>query len=332
VNDERNRNNVIHVSFGRDGSHRVEKSDAATQPTNESLEEHADDPLADLYDPDEVARFFGVSPKRLRAWEKKGLSTPSVERGSRRFYTFRDLVGTRAMKGLLDSGIPEKKVQRAVEGLRRTLPKVSRPLNELRVMADGASLVVVDEHGSFEPTTGQQVLDFSVDRLREDVVRVLRRPLDPALRRSAYEHYLEGCRYDEDPQTMERAAEAYLSALRLDPALSCAITNLGNLRYRQQRVDEAERLYRSAVAIDSEQPEAHYNLGFLELERDRPTVALPHLERAVELDPAFADAHFNLATAYEALGRAGDARRHYAQYLELEPTGAWSDSARERIG
>lgn len=328
MKDDRRSSNVIHVAFGRDGSHRVAPQAAAPVP---EPEEHPDDPLADLYDPTEVARFFGVPVRRLRTWEKKGLCAPSVERGSRRFYTFRDLVGMRAMKGLLDSGIAEAKVQRAVDGLRRTLPKVARPLNELRVMADGASLVVVDEHGSFEPTTGQQVLDFSVDRLREDVVRVLRRPLDPASRRSAYEHYLEGCRFDEEPQTMERAADAYMAALRLDPALSCAITNLGNLRYRQERFEEAERLYRSAVAIDSEQPEAHYNLGFLELERDRPSVAFPYLERAVELDPGFADAHFNLASAYEATDRTDDAKRHFRLYLELEPTGTWADTAREKL-
>lgn len=324
------RNNVIHVAFGRDGSHRkVTEPDEAESPTQAPT--HSEDPLADLYDPDEVARFFGVTLRRLRTWEKKGLCTPSVERGSRRFYTFRDLVGMRAMKGLLDSGIPEKSVQRAVEGLRRTLPKVARPLNELRVIADGVSLVVVDEHGRFEPTTGQQVLDFSVDRLREDVVRVLRRPLDAAARRSAYEHYLEGCRYDEDPQTMERAAEAYLAALRLDPALSCAITNLGNLRYRQRRVDEAERLYRSAIAIDADQPEAHYNLGFIELERDRPNEALPFLSAALALDPTFADAHFNLASAYDAVGRVDEARLHYEHYLSLEPTGAWAEQAREKL-
>lgn len=327
MNDERD--NVIHVAFGRDGSHRrlLEK-----KPEPESIAPPlVEDPLADLYAPDEVARFFGIEPKRLRAWEKRGLVEASVKRGSRRFYTFRDLVGIRAVKGLLESGVAERSVQRAVDALRRSLPRVTRPLNELRVLADGTSIVVVDEHGKFEPQTGQQVLEFSVDRLREDVVRVLRRPLDAEARKTAYEHYLEGCRYDEDPQTMERAAEAYMAALRLDPALSCAITNLGNLRYRQSRFDEAEKLYRSAIAVDVEQPEAHYNLGFLELERDRPDRALPHLERAVELDPGFADAHFNLASAYDSIGRSDAARPHFRAYLELEPTGSWAAQAKIRL-
>lgn len=339
------RTNVIHVTFGRDGSHRIEPpavEPAASKPTatpgtaaevarSTAQPTPVDDPLADLYDPEEVARFFGISVKRLRAWQKRGLAEPSVERGSRRFYTFRDLVGLRAVKGLLESGVPEKTVQRSVEALRKMLPRVSRPLTELRVQADGGSLVVIDDRGSYEPSTGQQVLDFSVDALRDDVVRVLRRPVDAEARKSAYEHYLEGCRYDEDPQTMERAAEAYVAAIRLDPALSCAITNLGNLRYRQSRIEDAERLYHNAIAIDDEQPEAHYNLGFIELERGNAKLAVSRLERALELDPTFADAHFNLASAYEAVGRGRESIPHWDWYLELEPEGTWASLARTRL-
>lgn len=327
------RTNVIHVTFGRDGSHRIEKPALPEEPpiVADDASVSTDDPLSDLYDPDEVARFFGVTRQRLRAWRKRGLAEPSVERGSRSFYTFRDLVGLRAVKGLLESGVPEKTVQRAVDALRKTLPRVSRPLTELRVQADGSSLVVVDDRGTFEPSTGQQLLDFSVDTLREDVVRMLRRPADSDSRKSAYEHYLEGCRYDEDPQTMDRAAEAYVAALRLDPALSCAVTNLGNLRYRQSRYDEAERLYRNAIAIDHEQPEAHYNLGFIELERDKPALAIDHFLRALSLDPSFADAHYNLASAYEAVGRGRESLPHWTWYLDLEPEGTWASTARARL-
>lgn len=325
--------NVIHVAFGRDGSHRRLKAPPHPEapPGDTTQAPRVDDPLADLYDARDVARFFGFEERKLASFEKKGLVEPTVRREGRRYYTFRDLVALRALRGLLDSGVPMRSVVKALAKLRASLPRATRPLHELRVVADGPNVVVIDERGTFEPTTGQMVLDFSVEELQRDVVRVLRRPLDADTRRSAYEHYLEGCRLDEDPKTMEQAASAYLAALRLDPGLSSAITNLGNLRFRQQRLEDAERLYRSALAIDGEQPEAHYNLGFLELERDRPERAVPHLDRALELDPAFADAHFNLATALEALGRAEAAREHFRTYLALEPEGAWATIARSRL-
>ena len=83
---------------------------------------------------------------------------------------------------------------------------MTRPLAELRVVADGHSVVVRGDDGSFEPLTGQLVLDFDVRALRDDVVRVLRAgEPPPGQRRTAYAHYLEGCRLDEEEVTFDRA-------------------------------------------------------------------------------------------------------------------------------
>ena len=104
------------------------------------------------------------------------------------------------------------------------------------------------------------------------------------------------------------AEDCYRRALQLDPTLSNALTNLGNIRFRQGQVDDAEQLYLQALEVDASQPEAHYNLGFLAYERGEPSVAIPHFERALVEDPSFADAHFNLAMALEELGAADRAR------------------------
>ena len=63
---------------------------------------------------------------------------------------------------------------RAVAALQRSLPKVTRPLAELRIVSDGQRVVVRSQEGSYEPLTGQMLLDFEVKTLRDDVVRVLR--------------------------------------------------------------------------------------------------------------------------------------------------------------
>jgi tetratricopeptide (TPR) repeat protein len=194
-------------------------------------------------------------------------------------------------------------------------------------------VLVRDRDGAFEPTTGQLVLDFRVDALRDDVVRVLHaNQPDPQKRRSAYEHYLEGCRLDEDESTLDRAEEAYRRALQLDPSLANAITNLGNVRFRRGLVDEAVDLYRQALRIDPAQPEAAYNLGFLAYERAEVDDAVRWFEQALEHDPSFADAHFNLAMAYQEQGRVPEARPHWQAYLRLEPKSPWADIARRHLG
>ncbi len=336
MNDEHD--NVIHLSFRGDGTverikppkappAEVEADDRTGTPRPERR-----DPLADLYSRREVARLFGLTEGRLRYWERTGFLAPSAGEGSRRFYTFQDLIGVRAAKGLLDRGVPLKEVRRSVEALRAALPKCVRPLTELRVTSEGGSLLVRDEAGMYEPATGQRVLEFRVETLKDDVVRVLRTKPRPEDQASAYELYLEGCRLDEDEATYERAEEAYERAVALDPSLSNALTNLGNLCYRRGQVERAEGYYKRALVVDADQPEAHYNLGFLHLERGEPRRAAECFGQAIERDPAFADAHFNLAMAYEELGEHGRARSHWESYLALEPKGPWAEIARRHLG
>lgn len=331
------RENVIHVRFGRDGGSRVQPPPAQAEIREEEQTTargrgRREDPLADLYSVSEVARVFGIKRSRLRSWDRSGFIQPSGRSGRRRYYTFQDLIGLRVAKGLLDEGVPLRRVRKSVEALRGSLPRVVRPLNELRVVADGQTVLVRGEEGTFEPTTGQLVLDFEVSSLRDDVVRVLKNhPRSGEQRQKAYELYLEGCRLDEDETTIDRAEDCYQRALALDPSLSNALTNLGNIRFRRGSVEEALALYEKALSVDPAQPEAHYNLGFLFFETGEPMQAAESFEKALAHDPAFADAHFNLAMAYEEIGRFVEARQHWETYLKLDPTGPWAEIARRHL-
>lgn len=325
--------NVIHVFFGGDGSYRVEMPEPEPEPDPEtkSTPSASDDPLADVYSRREVAELFDIPEGRLRYWMQTDFIVPSAKRGRRRVYTFQDLIGVRVAKGLLDQGVPQLEVRRSVAAIRDALPKVVRPLSELRVVAEGSAMLVRDEKGAYEPSTGQQMLDFSVDSLRNDVVRVLRAEPTDRDRTEAYARYLEGCRLDEEEATYGDAERAYQDAIRIDPSLTNALTNLGNLQYRQGREERALQLYRRALALDPEQPEALYNLGFIALDHGDAAGSVRYFERALDVDPAFADAHFNLALALETLDKAARARRHWQVYLELEPVGDWAEVAKRHL-
>ena len=326
MSENSDRDNVIRVGFGADGklTRAVNPEPAPSQPAPPRT-----DPRDGLYTVAEVARLFGFKPSRLRYWHRSGLLGPSARLRGRNYYTFQDLVSVRAAKGLLDQGVPLQQVRRSVDSMRKAFPHTTRPLSELRVMADGRAVLVQDDAGAYDPETGQTVLDFSVDTLESDVVRLLHFDHDDRAR--AYEHYLEGCRYDENERTFDEAEEAYKKALSLDPTLSNALTNLGNLEYRRDQIAEAEQYYRRALACDPEQPEALYNLGFLCFERNEVDSAILLFGQALESDPSFADAHFNLAMALEERGDGVSARPHWQQYLELEPEGSWADIAHKHL-
>jgi tetratricopeptide (TPR) repeat protein len=209
---------------------------------------------------------------------------------------------------------------------------VTRPLAELRVVSDGRKVVVRGHDGtSFEPLTGQMVLDFDVKTLRDDVVRVLRPTAGRERARTAYELYLKASQLDEDPATLGEAATLYERAVQLDPWLAIAYTNLGNIRFRSNDPEGAEVLYRKALDVDPHQPEAQYNLGYVMLERGLPEAAVPLFEGALASDPKFSDAYFNLAMALEQIGEATRAQTYWKDYIALEPSGTWTEIARRHL-
>jgi len=274
--------------------------------------------MSELYPIERVARIFGIPVTRLRSWDRSGFVKPSGADGRRRMYTFGDLVAIRAVRDLLASGVPLRRVRTGLAALR-----ASRG----RIRSDGRRLVVHDGVTTFEPDTGQVVLDFDARAVSQDVVRALA-PKGP---KTAQEWYLLGCRLDEEDKSLDQAEAAYKKAIELDPDLSHALTNLGNLRYRAGATEEAESLYERALARDPAQPEAHYNLGFLAYESGRPADAVPRFRRALALDPGFADAHFNLALALSEIGRGTEARVHWRRYIEIDPEGPWADIARRHL-
>jgi tetratricopeptide (TPR) repeat protein len=324
---------VIHVAFGPGGG-RIENARVearATPAPSTPPAPNTGEPALDLFSPREVAKLLGLSVARLRTLDKSQVVSPSAMRNGRRAYTFQDLIALRATHGLLTQKVRLKDVVQAIGALRRALPRVTRPLQELRIVSDGRKVVVQSDGSLYEPVSGQMVLDFRVDHLRDDIVRVLRSETTGREARSAYDLYMRASALDEDPASFDEAEALYKRATELDPNLAIAYTNLGNIRFRRGDEPGAEQLYRRALEIDDGQPEAHYNLGYVMLERGYASRAVTYFEAAIKADPRFADAHFNLAMAYEALSDKARARVHWKRYLELEPTGTWADIARDHL-
>lgn len=320
---------IIHVDFKR--------GDRVAPPPPAPPRDHPEDsagasrePLTDVFSGREVAKLLGLSEGRLRSLDRASIVSPTGSRRGKRAYTFQDLIALRATHGLLVSRIRIRDVALAIGALKKTLPRVTRPLQELRIVSDGRRMVVRASEGTFEPLTGQLVLDFDVTTLRDDVVRVLR-PASANSGRTAYELYTRASAKDEDPATYDEAEALYHEAIRLDPHMAIAYTNLGNVRFRRGDEEGALLLYARALDIDPHQPEAHYNVGYVALEHGNAKKAVHHFEKALHADNRFADAHFNLAMALERLRETDRARVHWRDYLTLEPSGTWAEIARQHL-
>ncbi|MCX5893339.1 MAG: MerR family transcriptional regulator, partial [Deltaproteobacteria bacterium] len=94
-----------------------------------------------------VIALTGVSGRQIEHWATTGVVRPSIPaagKGTRRGYSFRDLVALRVAKRLKDEGISLQKISKTLAFLRKNFPDVKEPLAELRFLTDGATIFVMD--------------------------------------------------------------------------------------------------------------------------------------------------------------------------------------------
>lgn len=94
-----------------------------------------------------VVALTGVSGRQVEYWALTGVVKPSVPaagKGTRRGYSFKDLVGLKVAKRLKDEGISLQKIRKALVWLRRHFPDLKQPFAELRFLTDGETVFLVD--------------------------------------------------------------------------------------------------------------------------------------------------------------------------------------------
>jgi tetratricopeptide (TPR) repeat protein len=283
-----------------------------------------------VYTSRDVAQIVGISESRVRYWAQTGVVGPSERANGRTVYTFQDLVGVKTAKELLDKGLTLQRARKNLDALRAQWPAArsgERPLSSLRIRSDGERLVVSDGSATFEPLSGQLVMDFALEELTGQLAELgapEAQPAEPAKvarADSAWAWFVEAgaCESREED---DAALIAYQKALEGDPALAAAHTNLGNLLYRRGERGEARSHYEQALALDPEQPEARYNLANLLDDVGDADGARAEWTRVVASCPEFADAYYNLAVGCARLGDADAARHHLRRYLALVPDDA----------
>ena len=276
----------------------------------------------DRFSPENVQRILGLTARQLDYWDRLRLVSPQKEQETR-FYDFRDLIGLRTVKQLVEEGVPASRLRRALAALREKLVQVQAPLTELRILSDGKD-VLVERHGArLEPLSGQFVLNFETRDLGEKVHVIAERNAD--------EWLALALEYEADKKTRTEAMDAYDRALRVDPAKIDALLNCGTLHYEDGNFEKASEYFGRAISVQPDSALAHFNLGSVLEEVGDLDAARKHLRQAVRLDPNYPDARYNLAYVCEKLGAFAEAREHWQAYLKLDPAGPWSNYARQRL-
>jgi len=118
-----------------------------------------------------VKEIAGVSRMQLQHWDRTGIVRPSIKigagKGSRREYSFKDLVQLKVAKRLREEGISLQKIRKALEFLRKNFPDVKAPLAELRFLTNGVDLFVLTDRTEviLDALKGQLVFSFALGEL-----------------------------------------------------------------------------------------------------------------------------------------------------------------------
>jgi tetratricopeptide (TPR) repeat protein len=298
--------------------------------------------MIELYSIRDVARILALQESRLRYWMQVGFVGPTVRKGGRFYYTFHDLVAVKAAKDLLAADIPLQRVRKALDSLKKALPNDTHPASRLRVCSDGNTIVALADDIAFQPISGQVVMAFNVPSFGEHIAEVLAMPrVDPSAPHeitdspteancgtTAYRMFVEACAAEDRGET-QLAEHLFRQAIDLEPNMAAALTNLGNLVYRQGEVEEARSLYERALEHDPTQPEARYTLANTLEDLGEIELAVAELRKVCAAAPDFADAHYNLGLMLAQLGGTAQARQHLERYLELDAQSDWATHARE---
>ncbi|HTV53698.1 MAG TPA: tetratricopeptide repeat protein [Terriglobia bacterium] len=278
--------------------------------------------MSGRFDSQEVQRILGLTRKQLDSWDRQGLVSPRKE-GRTRFYDFKDLIGLRTVKQLVETGVPANRLRRALLALRKNLSGAGNSLAELRILSDGKDVIVESAGSRLEPLSGQFVLNFETREIGERVhVLTGDRPEEWIARASQYE---------TDARTRTQAIDAYQHVLAVDPDRIDALINCGILYYEDGSLEKALEYFRRALAFDAENALIHFNLGSVLEETGDLEAARQHLRQAVRLHPGYADAHYNLAFVCDKMSAYTEARQHWQTYVQLDPLSPWCHYARGRL-
>ncbi len=142
----------------------------------------------DTYDSKSASRIVGVSLRQLQYWDEQNFLRPSVKlaggRGTKRLYSFHDLVCLKVVKDLARYGFSLKKIRRCLRPLKEQTDPTTRPPESLRYLTDGEELFVItsDRQKILHAMERQFVLSLGIGSLVRELDGAVKRFGAPAVK------------------------------------------------------------------------------------------------------------------------------------------------------
>ena len=99
------------------------------------------------YDSKTASRIVGVSLRQLQYWDEQDFIRPSAQmadgRGTKRLYSFHDLICLRVVKDLARHGFTLQTIRRCLAPLKQQSSQTQRPAESLKYLTDGEKMFLI---------------------------------------------------------------------------------------------------------------------------------------------------------------------------------------------
>jgi DNA-binding transcriptional MerR regulator len=142
---------------------------------------HERDIVSRIYSTEEVAKLSGFTVRQIGYWVKQGIITPSIQQargsGTRRRYSFDDLLQLRFVRQLTNHGWSMQKIREAITRLRGIMDESGSLQKAILVHGSNTILAICKVRGgeriildALDPG-GQQVMWIYLDTLRAETAQ-----------------------------------------------------------------------------------------------------------------------------------------------------------------
>jgi len=113
----------------------------------------------------EACKIVGITYAQIHHWDKIGIVKPSIMgasgTGSRRIYSFADMIGLEIAVKLKGEGLSIQKTRKSVEYLKKNFPDIENPMTNFMFISDGVSIFILTDDPSIALDTLKQAGQFA---------------------------------------------------------------------------------------------------------------------------------------------------------------------------
>ena len=112
------------------------------------------------FNTEQACQLVEASSRQIRYWDQEGLVKPSLRpaggRGSRRLYSYMDLLALKTVSRFRELNLSLQRIRRCVLYLRRNLPSVTQPLTFCMLVTDGETIYLLRDSKTLIDTVKSQ--------------------------------------------------------------------------------------------------------------------------------------------------------------------------------